>query len=160
VTSVALVCLWLALVVWVGEVVFLSLVAAPGLFAALPRETAGQAVGALFPAYYAIGAAAGAVAVGAAAWLWRGAPRSARWGALTIMLGLMLAATLYAGAVVHPRARALRPALHAAAEGGARAEFERLHRLAVSLNVGVLLLGLASVCIGASGLRLRDGRGS
>jgi hypothetical protein len=33
---------WLALVVWLGEIVFFSFVVAPSVFGALPSETAGQ----------------------------------------------------------------------------------------------------------------------
>ncbi len=42
----------LALVVWVGEVVFFSFVAAPALFRTFPPVEAGRAVGAILPIYY------------------------------------------------------------------------------------------------------------
>src|SRR5437773_12582167 len=53
----------LALGLWLGSVVFFSLVAAPGLFGALPRDAAGRAVSAIFPRYYAFGAACGVTAL-------------------------------------------------------------------------------------------------
>ena len=141
----------LALAVWVGAVVFFSLVVAPGMFAALPRETAGTALGVLFPRYYALGVVVGAVTVGAAALLWRRQGGRA-WAAINVMSALMLAATLYAGAVVEPRARALRPLLHAEqhADPATQTEFDRLHHLAVELNGAVLLLGIVTICVAAN----------
>ena len=56
----------LALGLWIGSIVFFSLVTAPGLFGALPRDQAGQAVSAIFPRYYAFGAACGLTARGSA----------------------------------------------------------------------------------------------
>src|SRR3990172_9036978 len=100
---------WLALIVWIGEVVFFSFVVAPGIFQALPQESAGQVVGTLFPRYYGLGAVAGTVGLVTAAVLWCATRGSRAWGAVTVMLVLMLAATLYAGHVVQPRAQALRP---------------------------------------------------
>ncbi len=67
----------------------------------------------------------------------------------------MLAATLYAGRVVHPRAQALRPRLHeAVVDPEVRQAFDRLHRRAVRLNGGVLVLGIASVCVAATSFTL------
>jgi uncharacterized membrane protein len=146
---------WLALVVWLGEIVFFSFVVAPTIFGAFPTELAGQVVGAIFPRYYAVGAAAGVVALVAAVVL-RGATSSTRsWSAITAMLVVMLVATLYAGRIIEPRARALRPQLHAeAVDATVRAEFDQLHRRAVQLNGAVLLLGVVSICLAAATLQL------
>ncbi|HEY2388628.1 MAG TPA: DUF4149 domain-containing protein [Candidatus Binatia bacterium] len=142
---------WLALVVWLGEVVFFSFVVAPSVFGALPSETAGQVVGAIFPRYYALGAGAGALALAAALGLRAEAAARAPWSAVCVMLVLMLAATVYAGRVVHPQAQALRPGLHeATVDPAVKERFDRLHRRAVQLNGAVLLLGVATVCVAAS----------
>jgi uncharacterized membrane protein len=146
---------WLALVVWLGEVVFFSFVVAPSVFGALPSETAGQVVGAIFPRYYALGAGAGAIALAAAVGLWAEAAARRPWSAVCVMLALMLAATVYAGRVVQPEAQALRPRLHeATVDPGVKERFDRLHRRAVQLNGGVLLLGIAAVCVAATNLTL------
>ncbi len=146
---------WLALVVWLGEIVFFSFVVAPSVFAAVPQDVAGQIVGAIFPRYYALGAVAGTIAVIAALVLRSGTSATRPWSATALMLVTMLAATLYAGRVIQPRAQALRPRLHeASVDASVRAEFDRLHRLAVQLNGGVLLLGIVSVCVAATSLQL------
>lgn len=148
--------LWLALITWLGEVVFLSFVVAPTIFRALPRESAGEVLGALFPAYYAIGAAAGAVGLVATMLLRRHGEGRAWWTALALMIATMLAATLYAGVVVQPRAGMLRPALHLPTVAPeVRREFDRLHGEAVALNGAVLLVGLASVAVAVRGSRAR-----
>jgi uncharacterized membrane protein len=146
---------WLALVVWLGEIVFFSFVVAPSVFGALPQEIAGQVVGVIFPRYYGVGAVAGAIALVAAFMLRSGTSATRPWSAIVLMLAFMLVATLYAGRVIQPRAQTLRPQLHGATvDPAVRAEFDRLHRLAVQLNGGVLLLGIASVCIAAASLEL------
>jgi uncharacterized membrane protein len=146
---------WLALVVWLGEIVFFSFVVAPSVFGAFPQELAGQVVGVIFPRYYALGSVAGAIAVIAALVLRSDTSATRPWSAIAVMLVLMLAATLYAGVVVRPRVQALRPHLHeASVDPAVRAEFDRLHRLAVRLNGGVLVLGVATVCVAAATLQL------
>ena len=52
----------LALVIWIGGVVFFSFFTAPALFSALPREMAGRATAAIFPRYYMMGGICGGVA--------------------------------------------------------------------------------------------------
>jgi uncharacterized membrane protein len=146
---------WLALMVWVGEIVFFSFVVAPTVFGALPQESAGRVVGAIFPRYYALGAVAGTIALVAAIVLRSRTSATLAWTAIAIMLALMLAGTVYAGRVVQPRAQALRPLLlEEPVDPATRAEFDRLHRLAVQLNGGVLLLGVASACVAAASLQL------
>jgi len=81
-----------------------------------------------------------------AIWMRRRSAGAPLWRAVVPMLVVMLAATAYAGAVVSPRARVLRPALHRApGDPAIRDEFDRLHRRAVQLNGLVLLLGFATV---------------
>lgn len=158
-TAVAKVTFWLALGLWVGAVVFVSFVVAPAVFGAVPAETAGLVMGRIFPLYYAFTAACGCVTLAASFALWRRARRARAWTAVLLMLIVMLASTTYAGAVVHPRARDLRPLLHqAGADPSVRAEFDRLHRRAVQLNGLVLVLGLLTLGVAATNLRLPDER--
>lgn len=144
----------LALVVWVGEIVFFSFVGAPAIFRTFPPVDAGRAVGAIFPIYYRIGYVCGAVLLAGSLMLLSSANARGWWAINAVLAAVMLAATLYAGAVVHPRAAALRPQIHEATVAPAvRDEFDRLHRLAVTLNGAVLLCGVAASIITATALR-------
>jgi uncharacterized membrane protein len=144
----------LALIVWVGEVVFFSFVVAPAMFRTFPTAEAGRAVGAVFPTYYRLGYVCGAVLLLTSLFLLAGATARAAWSVTSTLAALMLAATLYAGVVVQPRAVELRPQIHdPAAPPAAKQEFDRLHRLAVQLNGAVLLGGIAISIITATALR-------
>lgn len=156
VRTIAIVVLTLALGLWVGALVFVSFIVAPAVFGAMPSETAGTVMGAIFPRYYAFTGAAGVVALLAALPL-RRAARGSSWIAVVGMMVVMLAATAYAGAFVSPQARALRSTLHREpVDPAVRAEFDALHRRAVQLNGVVLLLGLAATAVVATTFRMRD----
>lgn len=148
-------CIYLAgLIVWIGEIIFLSFVVAPSAFRLLPRELAGGLLGALFPIYYVIGCVCGVLLLLSCVWLRRTATRRRLWDANAALVTLMLALNLYAAVAVQPRAADLRVQLHAVEPpAGAKAEFDGLHSLAVSLNVVVLLAGIAASGITASALR-------
>lgn len=143
----------LALGLWLGSVVFFSFVAAPTLFGALGRETAGRAVSAIFPRYYALGGACGALAL--LSGLLLGAKQAA-WGRLLLIELVILALTtgivVYAGGALLPRAAQARQELAQAPEGAAghdeaRARFAVLHRRSVLLNGAVLILGVAAFAL-------------
>jgi uncharacterized membrane protein len=144
----------LALGLWIGSVVFFSFVVAPGLFGALPRDAAGRAVSAIFPRYYAFGAACGVTAL--LSGLVLGA-RRVSWGRPLVLelvlLALMTGIVLYSGRVVLPQASEARAALAEAREATAldtaQARFDLLHRRSVLLNGTVLLLGLVAFALAA-----------
>ncbi|HEY7651998.1 MAG TPA: DUF4149 domain-containing protein [Methylomirabilota bacterium] len=144
-----------AVLLWLGIMAFFAGVVAPAAFTTLDREAAGRFVSAVFPRYYAVGAALGGVALaalGTRALLGRGRPE---WVPLLLVL-VMLAATLYAWLVVLPAAHAAREALRQAAPapGVASAEamaFARLHRLSGMLNGVAMLAG--ALCLVVLGVR-------
>jgi hypothetical protein len=143
----------LALSVWLGTVVFMSLVVAPTLFLSLPVEEAGRAVSALFPIYYRVGAGSGVVLLLTALTL-RRVTRRSPWTLVSVLAATMLTATVYAGLVVQPRAQALRLQLHQVdVPDRVKAEFDDLHHRAVQLNGAVLVGGLAIAVI--TGVTLR-----
>lgn len=145
----------LALGLWVGAIVFVSFVVAPAVFRALPSETAGLVMGQIFPLYYGFTVAVGIVALGSALLLRRKVGGTGAWKVVVAMLVVMVAATTYAGAVVNPKARALRPALHQEpVDLKLRAEFDALHQRAVQLNGLVLILGLTTIAVAAVNTRL------
>jgi len=142
----------LALGTWVGSVVFFSFFTAPTLFGALPRDMAGRAVSAIFPRYYALGAACGAVALLTGLLLGARQPAFGRLLACElILLGSMTGIVLYAGRVVLPQAAQARLALPAlegtSAHDAAKARFDSLHQRSVLLNGTVLILGIASTVL-------------
>jgi len=144
----------LALALWVGEIVCFSFVVAPAVFGVLGAARAGDVVGAIFPRYYALGTAAGAVALGCGVVLARRATAEGWWTGALVAVALGLAATLWASRVVHPRAQRLRVALEARGEVPASdPAFRRAHRAAVALNGAALLAGLVGLGLSAGALR-------
>src|ERR1700682_4083239 len=97
-----------AVAVWLGAMGFFAFVIAPAAFSVLEREAAGRFVSAVFPRYYAVGLALGLAALAGLGARWTGgAWRGWDWLPMGLVL-LMLALTLYAGAVVLPAAHAAR----------------------------------------------------
>jgi uncharacterized membrane protein len=145
-----------AIVCWLGVMAFFGTVIAPAAFTTLDREAAGRFVSAVFPRYYAVGAALGGLALLALlVRLLLRDNRSGGWVSL-LLVALMLASTLYAWLVVLPAAHAAREALHrtGAATGAVSTEsvaFTRLHRLSSVLNGVSLLAGILGLV--AVGLR-------
>ena len=145
-----------AIVCWLGVMAFFGAVIAPAAFTTLDREAAGRFASAVFPRYYAVGAALGGLALLALlVRLLLRDDRSGGWVSL-LLVALMLASTLYAWLVVLPAAHAAREALHqtGAATGAVSTEslaFTRLHRLSSVLNGVSLLAGILGLV--AVGLR-------
>ena len=137
-----------AVAVWLGAMGFFAFIVAPAAFGALERDAAGRFVSAVFPRYYGIGLALGLVAAFGLGVRWMAGPwRGLDWTVAGLVL-LMLALTLYAGAVVLPAALAAREAARAAGGDPAAAMgFARLHRLSSILNVIVMLSGILVVVI-------------
>ena len=136
-----------AVAVWLGAMGFFAFVIAPAAFSVLDRD-AGRFVSAVFPRYYAMGLALGLVALFGVGVRWLGAGWRGLDGVTVGFVLLMLALTLYAGAVVLPAAQAARAAARAAgADPAAAAGFARLHRLSSILNVIVMVSGILVVVI-------------
>ena len=146
----------IAVAVWVGAMMLLGAVVAPGVFAVLPRQQAGDLMNHLFAGYYQMGMLSGLAALtagGVQAYLGR-----RRWGTARFWLtGLMVVSTFYAGFVVTPHAQALRVQLLAPGSESARAAlqeaFHSAHRQAVTANGVALLSGL--IVLGMVGLAER-----
>src|SRR3954470_3002451 len=129
----------IAMTAWVGSVLFFSFGVAPIIFKVLGPEGGGKFVRALFPRYYAWGAACGSVALPSLVAVplafpvmrgpWVGVQALAILAATLIML--------YAG-------NSLTPAINAARDAGPSGQerFDRLHKRSVRLNAVVLVIGL------------------
>ncbi len=143
-----------ALIVWIGEIVFFSFIVAPAIFRTFQPVDAGRAVGAVFPLYYRLGYFCGGTLLLTSVFLLGGAAARGLWSVNAGLAAVMLAATLYAGIVIQPRAAELRPQLHdATAPPTVKEEFDRLHRVAVQLNGAVLVCGIVVSVITATALR-------
>ena len=137
----------LALVCWLGSVIFFSFFTAPVVFTVLARPDAGKVVSVIFPRYYILGYVAGGLAFIIAIYLLTasGGPRS-WWLASTLSIGVALGCTIYAGIVVRPRVDSIRSVSEEANPDPAiKAEFDNLHHLSVMLNGSVLLLDLIAL---------------
>jgi uncharacterized membrane protein len=142
----------LTLGLWLGSVVFFSLIVAPTLFATLGREAAGRAVSAIFPRYYGLGGVCGILALLSGLLLRTlGAVRGRLFLVEMILLAAMTGIVAYSGRVLLPQATQARAALSEAsgtpAHDGARARFDALHRRSVALNGTVLLLGATAFAL-------------
>jgi hypothetical protein len=140
----------LALVVWIGGIIFFSFVVAPGLFMILPkRELAGQVVTFSLAGlhYIAIGSA---IVFLVCSLLHRHlADGRARLGLRELFIVIMLALTLISQYAVTPRMRQLRRDMveidTVAPTDPRRVEFNHLHQYSTSLEGGVLVLGLLTL---------------
>src|ERR1700686_2004006 len=136
----------LALVCWLGGMLFFTGITTPVAFKLLPLAQAGKLIAGLFTYYYLLGYVASPISVALA--IYFAIVRSPRlwWslsaGALAVALGLMV----YAGAILRPQVAAIRTVVEEQNPDPARrAEFDRLHRLSVMLNVGVMVLNLTAL---------------
>ena len=152
----------LALSVWVGGIVFLSFILAPSAFVLLPAHEAGALVGLTLTRLHLVGYAATLVFLGSRVAGAGVAAQSDSFSRSELLLRpamvcvlLMFLLTAISQQVVRPRmevARAERsasvgtnnPAQSSSVSIPASAAFDRLHRISVKLEGGVLLLGLAA----------------
>ena len=137
----------LALIVWIGGIIFFSFVVAPGLFMILPkRELAGQVVTFALSGLHWIGIGAGVVFIICSLIHRRLAMGQTHFGLRETFIILMLALTLASQFAVTPRMRQLRRDMveidTVAPTDPRRVEFNNLHRYSTGLEGGVLLLGL------------------
>jgi uncharacterized membrane protein len=146
---------FLGLSLWLGSDVFLSFVVAPGAFRLLAsRDQAGAMVGFALWWMHMIGVVCGIVILLARVARTRTFASLATPAALCVVLMILL--TVVSQHAVSPKMAALRvqmgsiqafqaKAQATAADNPLLAEFGRLHRISVSLESGVLLVGLAAM---------------
>jgi uncharacterized membrane protein len=146
----------IALVVWIGGIVFFSFITAPSLFQNLPPEFAGKAVSAIFPKYYPLGYISGLVAF---ACLLISGFKTGNWAVFKLLLIVaMLFLTVTNGIITHPKARALKEEMQSTQSQTElvhiKEVFDRIHRWSVINNGIVLLLGVAVIVLTARRLSL------
>ena len=139
---------FLCLSLWLGSGVFLSFVVAPGAFSMLgSRDQAGAMVGFALSRLHFIGIVCGFVFL-IVRWL-RTRAFSSFVAPVALAVVLMIALTAASQFKVIPRMAELRTQMgsiqNTPVESPPRVEFDRLHRLSVGLETGVLLAGLAAL---------------
>ena len=137
-----------ALGTWVGAILYFAAVVTRGAFAVLPdADMAGAVVGFTIKGLHWLGIIAAVVYLAAALGLGRSLRALAQPAALGVILMLVL--TLTSQRVVIARMDALRAKMISVAttprDNPLRLEFDRLHRVSVRLESGVLLIGLAAL---------------
>src|SRR5262252_5533512 len=139
----------LALIVWIGGIVFFAFVEAPTLFAVLPNpQTAGNVVSPSLNKLHWIGILSGLALLGCS--LFYDQEKFARLKLFTlsnILVLLMLVFTGISQFGITPRMRELRSA--PTSNPSDWAEFDRLHQWSTRLEGGVLFLGLGVVVLTA-----------
>ena len=137
--------LLLALVLWIGGIVFFSFIASPSVFKILPREQAGQVVSDIFPKYHLLGYASCLIALGCSVGLRQlGAVQSVRTA--MIILVLMGGVQITMGTVIGPKVIEARDAVKSATPGPEKDRLEKkfrgLHGVSMIFNLVLLILGL------------------
>jgi len=134
----------LSLVIWLGGMIFFSFIAAPSIFKILPRETAGDVVGDIFPKYWVVGYVCSITAlITVIALSVQG--RAYPWARI-ILLFVMSGLTFYSGLVVGSKARDVKAHIRTiedpSRKEALRLQFKALHKRSTILNGLILILGL------------------
>jgi hypothetical protein len=143
-----------ALGTWVGAIVYFAAVVTRGAFAVLPNaDLAGALVGVTIKGLHGLGIIAAVIYLLASVGLGRSVRALAQPAALGVILMLVL--TLASQRIVLPRMDALRAQMDSVdatpRENALRVEFDRLHRVSVQIESGVLLIGLAALFLTVRG---------
>jgi uncharacterized membrane protein len=141
----------LALIVWIGGIIFFAFVLAPTLFGVLPTtKLAGDVVNATLTKLHWMGLISGLVfLVASLLYNWQKYVQLRPFALSHIFIVLMLAFTMVSQFGITPRMRELRssPSLMESSLG--RAEFDSLHAWSTRLEGGVLFIGLGLVILTA-----------
>lgn len=141
----------LALVVWIGGIIFFAFVLAPTLFTVLPsQQMAGDVVSPALTKLHWMGLVSGAVFLVCS--LLYDRIRYARFRLFTVvnvLVVLMIVLTAISQYSITPRMRQLRSGPLSIDTMSAQAEFDRLHAWSTRLEGTVLVLGLGLVVLTA-----------
>mgnify|MGYP001565406764 FL=1 len=145
-----------SLVIWIGSILFFSFFAAPSIFKVLPRETAGEVVGDIFPKYWMIGYISGIVSILSVIIIY--IKEKGNYTAIISVLAIMTILTFYSGMAVGQKARAIKAEIKitedASKKEGLKKEFSTVHRKSAILNGIILALGIILIFLTASSMRV------
>jgi hypothetical protein len=140
----------LALIVWLGGIIFFAFVLAPTLFTVLPTHFAGKVVSPSLTKLHWMGLVAGSVfLICSLAYNWAKYSQLRLFSPTHILVVLMLVLTALSQFAITPRMRDLRAGRSSTDISSAEAEFARLHAWSTRSEGGVLLLGLLAVVLTA-----------
>jgi uncharacterized membrane protein len=131
------------LALWVGGGVLYTFVLTPAIFAAYPRNTAGEIVGTMMPHYFRFHFAAVVVAALVLIALWRVWPSRRRAACLALVIGA-LAAQTYVQLHLYPQILAVKSrveSFESNPDSPERKRFRSLHGVSMLLNLLVLMDG-------------------
>jgi uncharacterized membrane protein len=136
-----------ALGTWVGSIIYLSFIVAPGAFATLKsRDQAGSMVGYSLSQLHLLGLIAAVLYIVATFVMVRSMKDLVQPAIIGVVLMALL--TIFSQEHVTSRIHQLRTemvSVDAPPESPLRVEFDHLHQLSVRLEVSVLLIGIASL---------------
>ncbi|MGB0034312.1 MAG: DUF4149 domain-containing protein [Candidatus Acidiferrales bacterium] len=137
-----------ALGTWLGAIIYLSFVVAPGVFGTLAnRDQAGAVVGLVLGRLHHLGVIAAVIYLVAGLGLGRSLKALIQPAALGVILMLLL--TLASQRLVTPRLASLRTDMVSVdatpRDNPLRIEFDRLHRISVQLEGAVLVIGIVAL---------------
>jgi hypothetical protein len=137
----------LALIVWIGGIIFFAFVEAPTLFTVLPTtKMAGDVVSASLTKLHWMGLVSGGIfLIASLLYNWQKHLQLRPFSAIHILVVLMLVFTAYSHFSITPRMRALRAGPLSMDTVSAHSEFDRLHEWSSRAEEGVLLCGLMLV---------------
>jgi uncharacterized membrane protein len=141
----------LALIVWIGGIVFFAFVLAPTLFGVLPTtKLAGDVVNATLSKLHWMGLVSGVIfLICSLGDNWQKHVQLRPFALSHIFIVLMLAFTMVSQFGITPRMRELRSSPSMMESLESRAEFDHLHAWSTRLESGVLFLGLGVVILTA-----------
>jgi uncharacterized membrane protein len=141
----------LALIVWIGGIIFFAFVLAPTLFGVLPStQMAGEVIARTLNKLHWMGLTSGVVfLICSLLYNWQRSKQLKLFTATHVPVVLMLALTAVSQFVITPRMRYLRAGPLSMDTLSAHAEFDRLHAWSTRCEGGVLFLGLAVVVLTA-----------
>ena len=141
----------LALIVWIGGIIFFAFVLAPTLFSVLPTtKLAGDVVNATLGKLHWMGIISGvAFLVASLLYNWQKHVQFRPFALSHILIVLMLAFTMISQFGITPRMRELRSSPSIMESSLGRAEFDSLHAWSTRLEGSVLLLGIGVVILSA-----------
>jgi uncharacterized membrane protein len=143
----------LALIVWIGGIIFFSFVVAPTLFSVLPtRELAGAVVSRCLGALHWMGLVSGLLFLLCSIIYNQTRHADPRlFSATHVLIIIMLALTAISQFRITPKMQTLRSEMHAIdnvpAGDSRRTEFNRLHEWSTRAEGGVLMCGLVVVVL-------------